>query len=185
VAETTGRSMWPALLGGIGLLLLGIILVVWPGITLATLIYLFGFLILFAGVMYAIAAFFRAPGHRLWTFVGGALAAVFGIIIVVWPGLTALTLIYIIAIWALVAGVSDLVGAFAGGLSGGQRVLLALVGLASILFGLIFLVHPGGGALAFLWAIGLYLIVVGILRIIGSLFSRASGASPAAVGPRS
>ena len=40
---------------------------------------------------------------------------------------------------------------------------------------MIFLVHPGGGALAFLWAIGLYLIVVGVLRIGGSLFSRASG----------
>ena len=85
----------------------------WPGITLATLIYLFGIFILFAGVMYAIAALFRAPGHRLWSFVGGALATIFGIIILVWPGLTALTLIYIIAIWALVAGVSDLVAAFA------------------------------------------------------------------------
>ncbi len=167
--------MWPALLGGIGLLVLGIILVAWPGITLATLIYLFGFLILFAGGMYAIAALLGAAGHRLWGFVGGALAAVFGIIILVWPGLTALTLIYIIGIWALAAGVSDLVGVFAADLSGGHRALLAVVGVASILFGMIFLFHPGGGALAFLWVIGLYLIVIGVLRIGGSLFSRASG----------
>lgn len=83
MAEATGRSMWSALLGGIGLLVLGIILVAWPGITLATLIYLFGIFILFAGVMYAIAALFRAPGHRFWSFVGGALATIFGII---WPG---------------------------------------------------------------------------------------------------
>jgi uncharacterized membrane protein HdeD (DUF308 family) len=167
--------MWPALLGGVGLLVLGIILVAWPGITLATLIYLFGFLILFAGVMYAIAALFGATDHRLWGFVGGALATVFGIIILVWPGLTALTLIYIIGIWALFAGVSDLVAVFAAGLSGGHRALLAVVGVASILFGMIFLIHPGGGALAFLWAIGLYLIVIGVLRIGGSLFSRTSG----------
>jgi uncharacterized membrane protein HdeD (DUF308 family) len=152
---------------------LGVILVAWPGITLGTLIYLFGFLILFAGVMYAIAALFGATEHRLWGFVGGALAAIFGIIIVVWPGLTALTLIYIIGIWALVAGVSDLVAAFRAGVSGGERALLAVVGLASILFGLIFLIHPGGGALAFLWVIGLYLIVVGILRIGHAFFSRA------------
>jgi uncharacterized membrane protein HdeD (DUF308 family) len=172
--------MWSALLGGIGLLVLGIILVAWPGITLATLIYLFGIFILFAGVMYAIAALFRAPGHRLWSFVGGALATIFGIIILAWPGLTALTLIYLIAIWALIAGISDLVGAFAGGLAGGQRALLALVGIASLVFGLIFLVHPGAGALAFLWAIGIYLIAVGILRIIGSFFSRGgSSGAPA------
>jgi uncharacterized membrane protein HdeD (DUF308 family) len=173
--------MWSALLGGIGLLVLGIILVAWPGITLATFIYLFGIFILFAGVMYAVAALFRAPGHRLWSFVGGALAAIFGIIILAWPGLTGLTLIYIIAIWALIAGISDLVGAFAGGLTGGERALLALVGVASVVFGLIFLVHPGTGALAFVWAIGLYLIAVGILRIVGSFFARGGGSSDTAV----
>ncbi len=178
MAETASPSRWTTLLGGVGLLVLGIILVAWPGITLATLIYLFGFLILFAGIMYAAAAVLRPPGHRLWAFVGGALAAVFGIIILVWPGLTALTLIYLIAIWALAAGVADLVGAFAAGLSGGERVLLAIVGLASVVFGMIFLIHPGGGALAFLWAIGLYLIAIGILRIAGSLFRRGAGGTP-------
>lgn len=167
------------------MLVLGIILVAWPGVTLATFIYLFGFLILFTGVMYAIAALLGATENRLWGFVGGALAAVFGIIIVVWPGLTALTLIYLIAIWALVAGIADLVAAFAAGLEGGQRALLALVGIVSVVFGLIFLVHPGKGALAFLWAIGLYLIVVGVLRIGGALFSRDGRSSPSPVGPRS
>jgi uncharacterized membrane protein HdeD (DUF308 family) len=177
MAETASRSMWSTLLGGVGLLVLGIILVAWPGITLATLIYLFGFLILFAGIMYAVAALVRPAGHRLWAFVGGTLATVFGIIILVWPGLTALTLIYLIAIWALVAGVADLIAAFAAGIAGGQRILLVLIGLVQIVFGLIFLVHPGTGALAFLWAIGLYLIAVGILRIIGSLFGGGRTAS--------
>ena len=176
MTDTTTRSIWPALLGGIGMLVLGIILVVWPHITLATLIYLFGFLILFAGVMYALAALLGAGEHRVMTFVGGALAAVLGIVVLVWPGLTALTLIYLIAIWALVAGVSDLVAAFAAGLPGGQRVLLVLVGAASVVFGLIFLAHPGKGALAFLWAIGLFLIAAGLLRIVGSFFARSAAA---------
>jgi uncharacterized membrane protein HdeD (DUF308 family) len=175
VTESSGRSRWPALLGGIGLLVLGIILVAWPGITLATLIYLFGFLILFVGVMYALVALFGGTRHRLWGSIGGALAAVFGIIILVWPGLTALTLIYIIAIWALAAGVADLLAVFRAGHSGAERALLTVVGLASILFGMIFLFHPGKGALAFLWAIGLYLIVIGVFRMGGALFSSRSG----------
>lgn len=93
-----------------------------------------------------------------------------------------MTLIYLIAIWALIAGVSDLVAAFAGGLAGGQRALLALVGIASVVFGLIFLVHPGKGALAFLWAIGIYLIAIGILRIVGSFFSRGGSSGSAVTG---
>jgi len=83
----------------------------------------------------------------------------------VWPGLTSLALLYIIAAWLIVSGITDIAGAFVGGLGGGQRVWLVLLGILSIIVGIIFFVHPVNGALALLWLVGIYLIVLGVFRI--------------------
>jgi uncharacterized membrane protein HdeD (DUF308 family) len=75
-------------------------------------------------------------------------------------------LLYVIAAWAIVSGLADIAAAFMGGLSGGRRVWLILLGLLSIIVGIIFFVHPVDGVLTLLWLVGIYLVVIGVLRII-------------------
>lgn len=89
--------------------------------------------------------------------------------------MTALALLYILGAWAIVTGITDIVGAFAGGLKGGKRVWLIIIGLLSIVVGIVFFVYPVSGALAILWLIGLYLIAYGVLRIVNG-FTRPQGA---------
>lgn len=94
------------------------------------------------------------------------MAVIVGVVVLVWPGLSALTALYIIAAWMTIAGVGDLAGAFLSGLSAGQRLRLLVTGLAAIAVGIFFFVHPAGGAIALLWPIGIYLVALGILRIL-------------------
>ena len=70
------------------------------------------------------------------------------------------------AIWALVTGIMEIISAFVGPGSAGQRWGLGLAGLLSIIFGIILIVFPGAGLLAILWLVGIYAIVFGIALII-------------------
>jgi uncharacterized membrane protein HdeD (DUF308 family) len=87
------------------------------------------------------------------------------VVTLAWPGATSLAVLYIFAAWALISGIADIAHAFMSGLSGGQRVWLVVIGLLGIALGIVFFVHPVTGIIALLWLAGLYLIVLGVLRI--------------------
>jgi uncharacterized membrane protein HdeD (DUF308 family) len=81
------------------------------------------------------------------------------------PGLTALVLLYIIAAWALLTGVLQLVAAVRLRKVIHDEWWLILSGVASLIFGVLLLVMPGAGALALVWLIAAYAIVFGVLMI--------------------
>jgi uncharacterized membrane protein HdeD (DUF308 family) len=83
-----------------------------------------------------------------------------------WPGLTALVLLYLIAAWAIVRGIFEIIAAFHLRRELTNEWLLALNGVLSVAFGVLLIVAPGAGALAVLWLIGTFAVVVGILMII-------------------
>jgi uncharacterized membrane protein HdeD (DUF308 family) len=83
-----------------------------------------------------------------------------------WPAATSLAILYVFAAWAIISGVADIAHALMSGLSGGQRVWLAIIGLLGIAVGIVFFVHPVSGIVALLWLAGIYLILLGVLRII-------------------
>jgi uncharacterized membrane protein HdeD (DUF308 family) len=162
------RGAWMALsfITGLLMIVLGGLFVASPGLSLASVILLFGIFTIVYGVGLALAGFMGRAESRGGAIAVGILAVIVGIIALVWPGLTSLALLYIIAAWMIVSGITDIAGAFVGGLSGGHRVWLVILGLLSIVVGIVFFVHPVDGALALLWLVGIYLIVLGALRII-------------------
>ena len=82
-----------------------------------------------------------------------------------YPGVTALVLLYMIAAWAIVTGIFEIVAAIQLRKEIEGEFWLALAGVASLVFGVILIARPAVGALAVTWMIGLYAVAFGALLI--------------------
>ena len=162
------ENWWLLLLRGIAALAFGTLTFVWPGITLLTLTLLWGAYALADGVLALWAA---ASGNtsdvapRWWLAVAGIVSVAAGALTFLWPGMTALVLLFFIASWAIVIGVMQIWGAIRLRKEIEGEWLLVVSGLLSIGFGVILFVWPGAGALAVVWTIGWYAILAGCLSI--------------------
>ena len=133
------------LLGGLSVMV-GIIAIAWPSVTIAALVILFAVYAFIAAGLQAARAFSSATagpvaGHLLLALID--LAA--GVVALVWPSPTALALVLVVAIWAFVAGFTEIYLAFADGETAGTRTLFALTGLVSIAFGVVLAARPDIG----------------------------------------
>jgi uncharacterized membrane protein HdeD (DUF308 family) len=145
-----------------------VVILVWPSIGLSTLIALFGALALVS----TIAGAFRfaiGRGQRAWLVVEGMLGIAVGVAVFMWPALSALGLLYVIAAWAIALGVFELGVAFAPPIGGSRSPAIALGGVLSIAFGVIMFAHPGAGTLALLTLIAAFALVIGITQIASAL----------------
>ena len=107
------KSWWLLLLRGIAAIIFGILAFVWPGLTLVTLVLLYGAFALVDGVISLIAAFTGSakPVPTWWLVVVGLLGIAAGIVTFAWPGITAILLVLFIGAWALVHGIFEIIGA--------------------------------------------------------------------------
>jgi len=96
----------------------------------------------------------------------GTAGIIAGVIAIVWPDITALALLYLIAAWAVVTGILEIATAFSGRLPVAQEWTLAVAGILSVVFGVLLAVLPGVGLLSLVWLIGVYAIVFGVLLLI-------------------
>ncbi|MGH8565160.1 MAG: HdeD family acid-resistance protein [Gammaproteobacteria bacterium] len=171
MTDTLARNWWAMGLRGFCALLFGTAIFLWPGISLFALVLLFGVYALLDGVC-AMVSTVRSDKRekRWWLFllqgIGGIIV---GIMAFVWPGITALALLYIIAAWAIVTGIFEVVAAVELRKEIEGEWLLGLSGVASVIFGALLVAFPGAGALAVLWIIGAYSILFGILLMILAL----------------
>ncbi|WP_288132077.1 HdeD family acid-resistance protein [Microbulbifer sp.] len=162
-------NWWVALLRGLFAVLFGVLTFVWPGITLLSLIILFGAYTLVDGVVAiygAIQGRGQASKSSLWwlLFVGiTGIAA--GILTFFYPQVTGLVLVVFIGAWALVRGIFEIIGAVRLRKEIDHEWLLICAGVLSVIFGLVLLMKPGAGALALLWLIGGYAILFGLILV--------------------
>ena len=145
----------------------GLLLIGWPAISLTVLLLLFGAFALVDGALILAVGREMPSGEaaRRVAFVAGALAMVVGIATFLWPGVTGLALLFLIALRAIIVGVAEIVTAAWIGRDVSGALWLACLGVLSIAFGTVLLVYPGTGILALVWAIGLYAIVIGFLGV--------------------
>ncbi len=153
---------------GVASIVFGAVTLFWPGITLAALTALFGAFAFVYGA-FALGSGLNLLAHRSTDWVpyvlGGLAGVALGAVTFVAPGLTVLTLLYVIAAWAIIIGVFEIIASLdLRGVVKGAGWLAASGGL-SIVFGAIVAARPGSGALAILWLIGIYAIIGGATRL--------------------
>lgn len=165
---TIVQNWWILAIRGVVAILFGIGAFVWPGLTLTVLVLLFGAYALVDGIFAVIAGFvMRRAQERWWVLIlEGLTGIVLGVLTLLWPAITALTLLYFIAAWSIVTGVFEIAAAIRLRKEIEGEWALGLAGLGSLLFGILLMVLPGSGALALIWLIGAYALIFGILLLV-------------------
>jgi uncharacterized membrane protein HdeD (DUF308 family) len=168
VVHTLKLNWWLLALRGLVAVLFGVLAFMWPGATLITLVWLFGAFALVNGILSLVLAAKTPKGYpKVGSLIfGGLLGILAGLLAFVMPGITALGLLILIAAWAIVTGIMELVAAVRLRKIINNEWLLVLAGIASVVFGVILLFQPAAGALALIWLIGAWAFVFGILLMI-------------------
>lgn len=165
---TLSRNWWVLAIRGVAAILFGIAAFLWPGITLTVLVLLFGAYVLVDGIFAVVAGIsVRKEQERWWMMVlEGVAGIIIGVLTFLYPSITALVLLYFIAAWAIVTGAFEIAAAIRLRREIEGEWLLALAGIASLIFGVLLVIMPGPGALALIWLIGAYAIVFGVLMLV-------------------
>ena len=165
------RSWRFVLLRGVVAILFGILTLFQPGISLASLVMLFGAYTLSDGALGVWTAVSGRQDHEHWwvLFFGGLVGVGAGLLAFIAPGITALALLFYIAGWAICSGVLEIVSAIRLRREIEGEWMLILSGVASVFFGYILMARPGAGAIAILWIIAIYAILFGVLRVLLAL----------------
>jgi uncharacterized membrane protein HdeD (DUF308 family) len=161
-----GRNWWLLVLRGICAILFGVLAFTWPGMTLRVLILLFGAYAFTNGILAFAAAVSNSTGTPWWILVlEGLVSVAAALAILLYPGITALVLLVVIATWAIVTGGIEIAAAIQLRKEMEGEIWLGLAGVASIVFGALLLARPGVGALAVAWMIGAYTVMFGVMLI--------------------
>ena len=159
------RRWWALALRGLFAVIFGLLTFFVPGITLISLVLLFGFYAILDGVFDIVSAM-RVPSHHWALLVEGIVGIIVGVLTIVWPGITAMALLYLIAVWAIVTGVLEIIAGIRLREIITNEWLLILMGVISVLFGILIIAFPRAGALAIVLWIGAYAFVFGVILIV-------------------
>jgi uncharacterized membrane protein HdeD (DUF308 family) len=162
--HTLTANWWALALRVLVAVLFGLLTLFLPGITLVTLVLLFGAYALVDGV-FNVIAFFRVASHQWALLIEGVVGIIAGVLTFAWPAITAFALLYLIAFWAILTGIFEIVAGIRLRKTIANEWLLLLMGVLSLLFGLLILFAPGTGALAIVLWIGAYALVFGIFLL--------------------
>src|SRR5947208_5665915 len=166
--ETLKRHWWVPVIRGIAAIVFGVIAFVYPGLTIAVLVLLFGAWVLVDGIFRIVGAIGHRASDSDWGFnlIIGILGIIIGLLTFHAPGITALALVIYIAAWALMIGATEIALAIKMRREIKGEWFLILMGLASIIFAGLLLWNPLAGAAALIWIIAWYAVIMGVLAII-------------------
>jgi uncharacterized membrane protein HdeD (DUF308 family) len=163
ILEIFARNWWALLIRGILAVLFAVLAFTRPDVTLVTLVLLYGVYALADGL----TALYVGGIARAWSFLlSGVLGVIVGIYTFFYPGITAVALLYLIAAWAIIRGVFDIVTAIQLRKETSNEWAMILAGILSIIFGVALVANPAAGALAVVWIIGIYALVFGLMMIV-------------------
>ncbi|SNS06433.1 Uncharacterized membrane protein HdeD, DUF308 family [Streptosporangium subroseum] len=158
--EELAHTWWVYLIRGVCAILFGLVAIVWPGITLFVLVAVFGAYAIVNGIFELFSS--GRGGSRGWTIFSGVGSILIGLLVLFWPGITALILLLLIATWAVVVGILEVVAAIMLRRAVEGEWMFIISGVLAVLFGILLFLWPATGALAIAWLIGAMALVYGI-----------------------
>jgi uncharacterized membrane protein HdeD (DUF308 family) len=162
------QNWWAIALRGLVAVLFGIAAFMWPGITLWVLVALFGAYALFNGIFTVIEAFSRDVSRERWRplLFEGVIGSAIGVVtLIIGPWLTAMGLIYLIAFWAIMTGMFEIITAIRLRHEIRGEWMMALIAILSMAFGFLLVSFPAAGALSVILIIGAFAFASGALMI--------------------
>jgi uncharacterized membrane protein HdeD (DUF308 family) len=179
------QRWWLFTVRGVFAVLFGLAALIWPGLTLLALIILWGAYALVDGAMMLYLTLTHEEWPARWALgLVGALGLVTGLVALFWPGITATVLLLLIAAWALATGVLQIVNAIRLRKVMTNEWFYVVTGALTVLLGIILIVDPAAGALAFVITIGAFAILWGVVLVLFSLRLKRLGAGLAPRAPR-
>jgi uncharacterized membrane protein HdeD (DUF308 family) len=163
IATALARNWWLLLIRGILAILFGLMAFAWPALTLVTLVLLYGAYAFVDGL----TAIWVGGKSRAWgVLLFGILGVIVGVYTFFFPGVTAVALLYLIAIWAFLRGIFEIVMAIQLRKEISYEWALIVSGLISIIFGIVLVANPGSGALALVMVIGAFALLFGVMMVV-------------------
>jgi uncharacterized membrane protein HdeD (DUF308 family) len=167
MSEVLAQRWWAVGLRGILAIIFGLICLLTPGIAVGAFVIVFAAYMFVDGVFAIISGIRAARSGESWGLLifEGVVDLAAGVVAILWPAITLVALVWIVAIWAIVSGALMLAAAFSLNLDYG-RWWLALGGIASIIFGILLIIEPLIGAVVLTLWIGAYAVVFGVLLLV-------------------
>ena len=162
------RSLSASLLWrGLLAVAIGIIAILWPGVTITAVVVIFAVAVFVDAVHQGSRAFSSekagpVAGHLLLALLDVAA----GVVAIAWPGITALALTIWIGAWAVVSGIGEFAMAFASHEAPGQRAFLGFGGLLSVALGVALFARPDLGAVSLAEVFGLFSLALGVWSLV-------------------
>lgn len=156
-------------LRGVLALLFGVLALVWPGVTVLALALLFAAYAVVDGIGMVVSGLSRGDRGRRWSYVlAGVVGIVAGLLAALWPAVTALALVLLAGVWAIVTGVLEIVAAVRLRRELTGEWVPALLGALSVVAGVLILVRPDLGALALATVLGVYALLAGVVLLVAA-----------------
>ena len=166
---TTGvlvRNWWTLVLRGALALAFGFFAWFWPGVTLLALLMGWAAFAIGSGLITLTAAFARGGGQARWILLlEGGVTLLAGAVVLFYPRFTALLFLYLLATWAIVMGLAQLLAAWRLRRENRAEPWRGIAALLTLLFGLLLALRPGAGALALTWLLASYAVLYGCVLI--------------------
>jgi uncharacterized membrane protein HdeD (DUF308 family) len=168
------RNWWAIGIRGAVAILFGLIALFLPGATMLSLVIVFAAYAFVDGVFGIISAVRAAREHERWGFLvlEGLVNIAAAAVAVLWPGITVVAFVFLIAFWAILTGILELVAAFRLEFIDGRGWLI-FGGIVSVLYGALLIVAPLAGAVVLTWWLGAYALVFGVCLVVLAFRLRA------------
>jgi uncharacterized membrane protein HdeD (DUF308 family) len=173
--RTWGGLWQDMLLRGVVAIIFGLLAIFLPHITVAAFILLFGAFAIADGLLLVLQSVTTRRHEAYWwvRLLQGLLSVAIGIAVFVWPGLTLLILLYIIAFYAIAGGLLQILGAIELRKAIKGELLLLVSGILAVAVGVLLILQPGLGLIALVQTIGIFAIAYGIMIAVLALRLRS------------
>jgi uncharacterized membrane protein HdeD (DUF308 family) len=189
--DSLTRNWWAVALRGVFAIAFGVVAMIWPGITVYALVLLFGAYAIVDGVFSIVAGFGQGArraegaGGRVWLILAGVAGVIAGALAFLWPGITAVALLWVIAAWAMATGALEVIAAVRLRRELRHEWLLALSGVLTVAFGILLVAWPAAGVLTLVTLIGVAAIIFGVTLVaLAFRLRRERVYRPAVIGHR-